>query len=99
MGAMRCCDDASTESGNAPTTASTRLTFSGRLREIAGWIVPAAGLTLVPKCPVCLAAYIAVCTGVGVSAPTATYIRMFLLLTFGASLSYIAAKRINAFMK
>ncbi len=93
MGVLRCCDDES-ESVHETTTVATRPTFARRVREIAGWIVPAAGLALVPKCPACLAAYLAIGTGVGVSVPTATYIRMFLLITFVASLSYLAAKRV-----
>ena len=93
MGVLRCCDDESSESVHETTTVAPRRKFARRARETAGWIVPAAGLALVPKCPACLAAYIAVGTGVGVSVPTATYVRMFLLITFGASLSYLAVKR------
>ena len=93
MGVLRCCDDES-ESVHETTTVAPRPTFARRLREIAGWIVSAAGLALVPKCPACLAAYLAVGTGVGVSVPTATYIRMALLITFVASLSYLAVKRV-----
>src|SRR6267378_2232052 len=80
MGVLRCCDDES-ESLRETTTVAPRPTFARRVREFAGWIVPAAGLALVPKCPACLAAYIAVGTGVGVSVPAATYLRMVLLVT------------------
>ena len=93
MGVMRCCDDES-ESVHETTTVVARPTFARRVREFAGWIVPAAGLALIPKCPACLAAYLAVGTGVGVSVLTATYLRMFLLITFVASLSYLAVKRV-----
>ena len=93
MGVLRCCDDES-ESVHETTTVATRPTFARRLCEFAGWIVPASGLALVPKCPACLAAYLAVGTGVGISVPTATYIRMLLLITFVASLSYLAVKRV-----
>ena len=93
MGVLRCCDGES-ESVHETTTVAPRPTFARRLREITRWIVPAAGLALVPKCPACLAAYLAIGTGVGVSVPTATYIRMALLITFVASLSYLAVKQL-----
>jgi hypothetical protein len=92
MGVLRCCDDES-ESVHETTTVAARPTFARRARELAGWIVPAAGLALVPKCPACLAAYLAIGTGVGVSVPTATYLRMAMLIAFVASLSYLAVKR------
>ena len=90
---MRCCDDES-ESVYETTTVVARPRLARRARELARWIVPAAGLALVPKCPACLAAYLAVGTGVGVSVSTATYLRMFLLVAFVASLSYLAVKRL-----
>ena len=94
MGVMRCCDDES-ESVYETTTVVARPTFARRVGEFARWLVPAAGLALIPKCPACLAAYLAVGTGVGVSVPTATYLRMILLVTFGASLSYLAVRRVQ----
>lgn len=93
MGVLRCCDDES-ESVHETTSVAARPKVAQRLREIAGWIVPAAGLALIPKCPACLAAYLAIGTGVGLSESSATYLRMILLVTFGASLSYLAVRRL-----
>ena len=92
MGVLRCCDDESAPM-REPATIAPRPAFA-RVREFAGWIVPAAGLALIPKCPACLAAYVAIGTGVGLSETSATYLRMILLITFGASLSYLAVKRV-----
>jgi hypothetical protein len=65
-----------------------------RIRKAAGWIAPSVGLVLLPKCPICLATYLALATGVGVSLTTASYLRTaFELLCLG-SLGYLAARRL-----
>lgn len=46
-----------------------------RMRGTAGWALSGAGLVLVPKCPMCLAAWLAIGGGFGVSLTTAAYLR------------------------
>jgi hypothetical protein len=54
-------------------------TWVRRIREVSAWVLPSAGLVLVPKCPACLAAYVALWTGLGLSLTMAYYLRWALL--------------------
>ena len=55
-------------------------TFVRRFIEVAGGIVPSTILALIPKCPACLAAYIALWSGIGLSLSAAMYLRTSLLV-------------------
>jgi hypothetical protein len=72
--------------------------FVQRFIDIAGWLIPGAILALLPKCPACLAAYVAIGTGVGLSISSATYLRMSLLTICMALLLYMAAKGLRRFI-
>lgn len=84
---MRAC--CNTVSARSPAT------WVRRVKEVATWVVPSAGLVLMPKCPACLAAYVALGTGLGVSFSTATYLRWLLLLLCVASLLFLVAQRLE----
>src|SRR5436190_5342111 len=81
-----CCDAA----GDRKTPAWLR-----RIREVLSWMLPSAILVLVPKCPACLAAHVALLTGLGLSLSTATYLRWALLLLCVASLLFMIVKRLD----
>ena len=65
-----------------------------RISRTAGWLVPAAILAMLPKCPMCFVIYFATLTGVGLSVATAAHVRMLLVVMCAASFILLAAKHI-----
>jgi hypothetical protein len=64
------------------------------VRELLACVTPTAILVMVPKCPACLAAYVALWTGLGLSLSTATYMRWALLSLCVASLLCLIVNRL-----
>jgi len=65
----------------------------------SAWLVPGSLLVLMPKCPVCVAGYVALLTGVGISIPAASGLRSFLIASSIAVLALLVfrlAKKIRA---
>ena len=83
---------------NCRQAAPKTPTFVRRGFELTGWALPSAILALMPKCPACLAAYVAFGTGVGLSLPTANYLRMSLIFLCVASLLYLVMTRLGRFV-
>lgn len=69
--------------------------FTRRSLDLTTKIVPVAILAVLPKCPACLAAYVALGTGVGLSLTAATYVRLSLVVLCVASLVCFAAKAVR----
>jgi hypothetical protein len=66
-----------------------------RSLDLSAKVVPVAILAVLPKCPACLAAYVAVGTGIGLSLTAATYLRLSLIVVCVASLIFFAGKMIR----
>lgn len=69
-----------------------------RSRDVIKMAISAGVFVLIPKCPVCLAGYIALATGVGISLTTATYMRFGLIIACILSLLYFALKHTSKYL-
>jgi len=63
MNSHHCCQKTRGGGGHVRQPASRWR----RARKVAGWLIPGAVLALLPKCPMCLAAYVALGTGLTLS--------------------------------
>lgn len=61
-------------------------------RGVAAWLVPGGLLVLMPKCPVCLAGYVAAATGLGLSVPAASGLRTVLIALCCVSLAFLVLR-------
>jgi hypothetical protein len=69
-----------------------------RCCDVAGYVAPMAVLVLLPKCPACIVAWLAIGTGIGVTITTATYLRMSLLILCVSCLAGVAARQVFRWM-
>ena len=60
-----------------------------RVREALAWLLPSALLAFAPKCPACLAAYVTLWTGLGLSFSAATWLRWAMLSACVGALLYL----------
>jgi hypothetical protein len=78
--------------------ATTTPTVVGRARKrtrgAAAWALPSVALALVPKCPMCVAAYLAIGGGLGVSLTTAAHLRTALVWLCWSTLALLAVRMV-----
>lgn len=60
------------------------------------WILPAAVITLMPKCPACLAGYVAIATGIGIPFTTAAWVRTSLIALCAGTLLYLVIRLLRS---
>jgi hypothetical protein len=63
-----------------------------RVVHVCEWLLPGVTLALMPKCPACLAGYILLGTGLGVSFTVASYLRTTVLVVSAATLLFLATR-------
>ncbi len=101
MNAHRCC--LVTSGAMKQNKAGERIaegdphppSFLRRSLDLTAKAVPVAILAVLPKCPACLAAYVALGTGIGVSLAAATYLRLSLIVACVAALIFFVVKMIR----
>ena len=88
-----CCTAPDVAIAHTPSLTGRRRSSLGRRGlELAGWLIPGTLLAFFPKCPLCVAGYVALATGLGLSLTVATYLRWTLLLLCAASLTFMARR-------
>jgi hypothetical protein len=90
---------AATDVPAPPAAPQRKLSLIQRMVRAIRWLLPGAALFLIPKCPVCLAAYVALGTGIGLSVTTARYLRIALIVLCVASLAYMLFKRLLPYIR
>jgi hypothetical protein len=80
-----CCGVQSNQS-------SAQLTGVQRAMRIINWVLPSIVLAAMPKCPVCVAAYVMLLTGCGISIGAAASLRWLAISVCVLSLLFVAVK-------
>lgn len=88
-----CCSSSSATASDSPAPHDKHTRSLGhRTLEIAGWLIPGTLLAFFPKCPLCIAGYVALATGLGLSLTVAAYLRWALLAACLGSLAFMAMR-------
>jgi len=90
VNAACCC------SQGVVTLEPPRRSFARRCARSIEWLVPAIVLAAMPKCPACVAAYVGMATGLGISVSSAAQLRGAAIGLSILSLAGLAAARLIA---
>jgi hypothetical protein len=89
---MSNCPSCNLEPPPKAGSGGGRAGFFRRAWGMIEWLFPAVMMVLIPKCPLCVAADIALFSGIGVSVTTARWIQILMLGLCVTSLTYLAIR-------
>lgn len=106
---MYCCcteGDRAAPAVPAPSTPSIALgrfnveskSWLGRIVTFIEWGLPLAALALVPKCPACVAAYVLLFSGIGLSVSAAATVRWGIIALSAAALPYLLLRATSTWL-
>jgi hypothetical protein len=78
-----------------PPVCCDKPSRSRRSLDIAGYVVPSAIMVLMPKCPACIVAYLAMGAGIGVTMTMAATLRVTLLILCVACLAFVTVRLVR----
>ena len=85
MKSLACCKDRPRRAGVG----------KGGVAQAAGVVFSSLMLIVMPKCPVCMAAYVALMTGISISTAVASHLRLGLLIVCLSVLACLAVKGLS----
>jgi hypothetical protein len=89
---LRGAGERVTMQGCCAGALSRQRRFTRRLTEAAGCVLPGVLFALLPKCPACLAAWLAAATGIGLSAQAAGRLRLLLTILCLVPILFLTAR-------
>lgn len=75
-----------------PAPSVRRRSWPARIRSALAWALPITTLALIPKCPACVAGYVLLLTGFGVSLPMAGNMRLALIASAAIIIVWLLAR-------
>ena len=100
---MCCCStaDATTAPASSPESPENTgpPTWPRRLAALIQWAIPLTTLALIPKCPACIAAYVLLFTGIGLSLPAAAAMRWAIIAVSTAALLFLCFRAAHRAMR
>jgi len=94
-----CCSRGDAGAGGVGVRGVARRGWVGRIGEAVEWAAPVVALALIPKCPGCVAAYVLLFTGIGVSFSTAETMRWGLIAACVGALAYLAVRAVRRWLR
>ena len=91
---MHCCCTNS-DSSSRPSRDAARVSWPRRIARLIQWAIPIATLALVPKCPICVAAYVVLFTGIGLSLSAAAAMRWAVIALSMAALACLLLRGVR----